>query len=106
MAVGGGWDELPFPSGRFSAQCVLEASWKAVSAWARQHAPGLDLREVGRIDCIYAEMPSSGGRPYRIDRHGPVVAIAGNALFKFAPLVASDVCDQLDTQAANGLTRG
>lgn len=95
IAIGGGWGEELFPMHRYTVDEVRETSWKAVSAWARHNAPELELQEVDRVDCAYAPFPLDERRPFCLEQRGALLAVAGNDLFKFAPLVALDVCDRL-----------
>jgi glycine/D-amino acid oxidase-like deaminating enzyme len=99
LAIGGGWADAPFPTSRFNARHVRDASWEALTAWVSANAPDLELRELDRVDCEYTREPEHAAHPYRIEQRGSLVTVTGHDLFKFAPLLARDLCARLQINA-------
>ncbi|HWC26872.1 MAG TPA: FAD-dependent oxidoreductase [Solirubrobacteraceae bacterium] len=97
VAVGGGSADAPFDAARCDPDDVRRESARQVRAWLALHdEPAAAC--VGRVECVYGRVDVPGGAPYAIDRAGPVVAVRGNDLFKFAPLIGADMRAELQTR--------
>ncbi|HWC26488.1 MAG TPA: FAD-dependent oxidoreductase [Solirubrobacteraceae bacterium] len=96
VAVGGDSTEAPFDAARCDPDESRRESERQVRDWLALHGEGAEF--VGRVECVQAPVDVPGGAPYAITRAGPVVAVRGNNLFKFAPLIGADVRAELQTR--------
>jgi sarcosine oxidase len=88
MAIGGGWGEGPFAADATTPESVRAASWREVRAWLIAH--GEEAPEaLDTVECVHPRGAPSDD-PYAFEREGPVVAVHGQDLFKFAPQIGAD----------------
>ena len=97
VAVGGNPADAPFDAARCDPEDVRRESERHAREWLAPHGEAAP-QFIGRVECVYACVDVPGGAPYAIDRDGPVVAVRGNDLFKFAPLIGADVRTELQTR--------
>lgn len=95
LALGTGWAETPFPSAQSSLADVRDRSWKEVWTWLDNSAPGTTSEPLGFVDCMYPRIEGRFDRPYEVFQKGRASAVFGHDLFKFAPVIATDVCSRL-----------
>ncbi len=72
-----------------------------IVAYVRAALPGLDPEPVGVRLCVPTELPDSPDR-FEVWRHGSVLALAGDNLFKFAPwlgrMLAAAACGEREPE--------
>lgn len=71
----------------------VSAQRDRVIDYVRKVLPGLDPDPVDHVLCVTTTLPDRPDDGFDIWHQGPVTAIAGTNLFKFAPVIAADLAD-------------
>ncbi len=75
------------------ADVDVSAQRDRVIAYVRQVLPGLDPDPVDHVLCITTTLPDQPEDGFDVWQAGPVTALAGTNLFKFAPVIGARLAD-------------
>ncbi len=94
IAIGAGWSEAPFAAKLWEPSQVKERSELQIRSWLDLHGED-SATIVGALECVHPRVQLRNGLPYEIVNREGILTVRGNDLFKFAPVIACDVCDLL-----------